>query len=846
MHQQSLLLASPLGGPLSTDQAIGQRIVSSLNFDSRPVRQESVPQAHNQTFQWAFDSHLSDWLRAGDGTFWIAGKPGSGKSTFMKFIVNQPQTRQLLATWAGPTAMLAIASHFFWINGTPIQKSWQGLLQSLLFDVCRQHAALVLPIISPTRWAAAQRGEWPLATEPWSLTELTNGFRRLAGAHATPVRLCFFVDGLDEYDSDHGELCRVLRDMARSPHIKLCVSSRPWDVFVHHFGDEADRRLDIHALTSRDIQNFVASQLRAHPRWKGAAQDGNRDEETQLIQRVAAQADGVFIWAFFVTRSLSNCLSDGDRVGDLQTRLSELPADLEALFKHTLEKVRGDARAQMAGILQTAAHASEPLHVDIYWHVERELVQPGHALDCRLEAASPEDIKARREETVPSVAEKTNDLLKLVDNRFEFLHRTVRDFVLSKDMAETLHRDLPEGHDAFRLIATAYLGFLKTTKMDHYLVAGIMRVGPGQNSGPFISHLNRALVYAAEAAKSGKSNQQISPLLENYGQSVEKMIRTGHVTVRGPRDCDARLPFREELLRHDLVPFVSSRLEQDPAFFQLLDESPLFPALTAMSLSSGESPAPVPGILGLILDRGHSPNAAPRSTRPSADGASPWVAFSRSVMAVFNILSGPCMFPATRWNETLDKGIFGLLLSHGADPNALLLPGRPGSHTVFSHFLEIALSKFLGTECFKGYLEALDAFLEAGASLGVPKAPPGGEEAFGNLARNQPGQTILASFCGELESLTVPLTGDPQRAEFVASVAQRLVPCCAGQHESLSLLRGAVSAGLVGPAAQGVLSLMCMLDKGREDAATRTGMKRHRIGDGGKTRGREKHVKFAP
>ena len=65
----------------SEDNMIADRIVASLNYASRPVRHNSVPQAHKNTFQWAFDSRLSEWFSSGSGTFWISGKPGSGKST---------------------------------------------------------------------------------------------------------------------------------------------------------------------------------------------------------------------------------------------------------------------------------------------------------------------------------------------------------------------------------------------------------------------------------------------------------------------------------------------------------------------------------------------------------------------------------------------------------------------------------------------------------------------------------------------------------------------------------------------------------------------------------------------
>ncbi|KAM6528921.1 hypothetical protein FALCPG4_009873 [Fusarium falciforme] len=88
-------------------------------------------------------------------------------------------------------------------------------------------------------------------------------------------------------------------------------------------------------------------------------------------------------------------------------------------------------------------------------------------------------------------------------------------------------------------------------------------------------------------------------------------------------------------------------------------------------------------------------------------------------MSVFNMLSGPYMFPARRWNDALRDGTFGCLMSYGADPNMPLL-NRRGARTVFSHFLDISLSKFLGEKCFKDYLRTLDAFYGRARALVFP------------------------------------------------------------------------------------------------------------------------------
>ncbi|KAI1420713.1 hypothetical protein F5Y12DRAFT_93360 [Xylaria sp. FL1777] len=799
------------------DNMFAERIVVSLNYASRPTRHDSVPQAHRNTFQWAFDSRISKWFSSGSGTFWISGKPGSGKSTFMKFIAGHSQTKDLLTRWAGSADTLAVAVHFFWIAGTPIQKSWRGLLQSLLFDVCHKHPSIV-PLISPSRWEAAKAGRWQTAAEPWSVPELAAALRALGSADNMPLKMCFFIDGLDEYDSNHAELCKVLCDMANSPHIKMCVSSRPWAVFERSFGGESKERLDIHELTRNDIREFVSDQLRAHPKWAIDESGTAVSEKSGLIEQIVAQSDGVFLWAFFVARSLREGLSNGDTIGDLRQRLSRLPTDLEQLFKHMLESVDPVDYAKMAGILQAAAHALEPLHIDLYYQLERGFEEYYHAYRCPISSPTPEQISRQREQTSRNINEKTKGLLKLVDLRVEFLHRTVKDFVLTKDMEAYLRGKLPDDYNGFISIATAYLGYLKTTCQDNSLVAGIMRHGKGLNSGPLISHLNQALIYASEALKADQCaphhHQQTTTLLDRYEITVGDMVHIGHVTIRGVNceACNPRLPFREELLRHNLTSYIRKKIGEQPDFFDIFDESPLFAALTPMVLNSGESPAPVTGTLEILLQRGEDPNVLPRVRAPGLfEAASPWVIFARSTMSVFNMLSGPLMFPALRWNDCLDNAVFDLLMSRGADPNKPLLPDRSGAHTVFSHFLKISASRFLGEECFDGYLRTLDAFFRAGASLGVPRdeaVGPDVEVAFGNLARSRPEESVLASYCTELKGLMTRLAADPRRARFLSSVTEKLIINCSSREEDFERLSLAISENFPRHIAEPLLRLV--------------------------------------
>src|ERR1700722_13145867 len=109
-----------------------------------------------------------------------------------------------------------------------MQKSQEGLPQSLLFEILRQYPALI-QIVCASRWQEIN-SHIP-SPEFWSRSELLNAFRRLIRKTLKGSKFCFSIDGLDEYDGNHLELIDLLKSIFHSSSIMICVSSRPWNVF---------------------------------------------------------------------------------------------------------------------------------------------------------------------------------------------------------------------------------------------------------------------------------------------------------------------------------------------------------------------------------------------------------------------------------------------------------------------------------------------------------------------------------------------------------------------------------------------------------------------------------------
>lgn len=190
---------------------------------------------------------MLEWLRTGKGTYWV-----SGKSTLMKYLHNHMNTLTALRTWA-EEKKLVTAGHFFWCAGTDMQKSQQGLLQTLLYNVLRQDPDLV-PFVCKLPWNDPVQFHEPRS--PWTRQELLDAFSCLGIQSVKTVRFCFFVDGVDEYKGDHTEVIRILKKLASNSDIKVCFSSRPWNVFNKGYGENFGRKLELEHLTQGDITNL--------------------------------------------------------------------------------------------------------------------------------------------------------------------------------------------------------------------------------------------------------------------------------------------------------------------------------------------------------------------------------------------------------------------------------------------------------------------------------------------------------------------------------------------------------------------------------------------------------------
>jgi energy-coupling factor transporter ATP-binding protein EcfA2 len=378
-----------------------QVILQSLRFDEMVDRRGGIVEAQPCTFEWVEKPKLSflEWLSKDDGVYWVTGHPGSGKSTFMKYLSHHTKTHQKLVQWAAPKTLVT-ASFYFWFSGTALQMSQEGLLRSLLFQILRQCPCLI-PRVCKSRWSSD-------LGIPWTRSELIETLKSLT-LNSTSTKFFFLIDGLDEYQDYAGprggkeggvsahvrDIIEVINVLADLQDIKLCVSSRPWPAFENAFGQATDRKLYVHNENREDIGRNIRERFTSSPAYQKSFIPPK--DLRQLSDSMAEDSRGAFLWVSLVVESLLQGLENGDRVDELRKRFEETPKTLHAMFERMLDSVEERYHEQAAQILQVAFHARAPMYVAVYSFIgDGDLLfegdpKPWSEQDCIHKSRTTED-----------------------------------------------------------------------------------------------------------------------------------------------------------------------------------------------------------------------------------------------------------------------------------------------------------------------------------------------------------------------------------------------------------------------------------------------------------------------
>ncbi|KAI4134909.1 MAG: hypothetical protein LQ341_005947, partial [Variospora aurantia] len=320
------------------------RILDALRFRGIDARYATVTTAHSRTCKWLLQRpEYRDWLEVNNfsghhGLLWIKGKPGSGKSTILKFAVQSVRKNMKQAV---------VIFFFFNARGEDLEKSTVGMYRSLLSQLLRE-----LPDLQEVldRFTLAQDADtFDSQIDRLPLQSLFAAAIQRLGKR----QLICFIDALDESDEDQiRHLVVFLEELGRPTtsfpiNFRVCLSSRHYPHISINCGIEMI--LEGQEGHVQDIANFLGSELKA----------GKGTQFEAIKEEILNRASGVFLWVVLVVHILNKEYDHG-RVHALRRRLREIPDGLDKLFEDIL--TRDNARSEeLILCLQWILHAKRPL-----------------------------------------------------------------------------------------------------------------------------------------------------------------------------------------------------------------------------------------------------------------------------------------------------------------------------------------------------------------------------------------------------------------------------------------------------------------------------------------------------
>ena len=314
-------------------------------------RQYDIVTASETTVEWLMkDSNYIRWRDSHSGLLWIRGKPGSGKSTLMKFVLS----REDITEEGGKSV---VAAFFFNARGMQLQHTPLGLFRVLLFQLMTQVTRLQAKFLEYCeRKSIAQGGrKEKLEWHENELRDMVSAYIQQA-LRWTDVKI--FVDALDECGGSSAiDLAsyfkQLISNCSSKGRIHVCISCRHYPII----NTLVDLKVTVEEKNTLAITDYVEGSLNLSMSAVARELDDMRKIEREILER----ASGVFQWVAFVLRMVISLMKDGYHPRSVRKRMRELPTDLDDLYAHILQQVRGKHQARTLSLIRWIYCARRPL-----------------------------------------------------------------------------------------------------------------------------------------------------------------------------------------------------------------------------------------------------------------------------------------------------------------------------------------------------------------------------------------------------------------------------------------------------------------------------------------------------
>ncbi|KAF1997134.1 hypothetical protein P154DRAFT_622732 [Amniculicola lignicola CBS 123094] len=503
-------------------------LFAKLQFPAMNDRLQSVPEPFEGSYEWLLKSpsngcqkqkenNFLDWLASTEGQnlYWITGKPGSGKSILMKYLLRNEQLFPSLEAWSGSSPGI-IAGFFFWSSGTELHNSGCGLLRTLLYE------ALQDMIYGPLQkdpgviqWLFADRSEQSLSygggMHDFTFADLRRAFELMMSD--VSKKFFFLIDGLDEIEDFPTEVVELLRSSTKRDNVKICTSSRNSPAYQDAFENRPHVVLD--DRMNNDIRAYTAHLFDEEERFAHIRNQESPDQtvESIVVGGLVKKACGVFLWATLSAEFLLQSISEADDLSTLYFHVEALPMDMEGLLTHIFQSLDRVDLEQAARLFRLVNAHGYPTLLGLSFANDLDTAS---GVKAEVRPLNESETSARLEQIVELVTVQCRNFLTVFEAgvdpttessdeedldqgksarlRINYTHRAIRDFVQSARIGEQIRN--ATGNNKFNSDenwANASLWNLKTLHHD------------GDSKLPLWNHIAWCIEYALRLEeKDGK------------------------------------------------------------------------------------------------------------------------------------------------------------------------------------------------------------------------------------------------------------------------------------------------------------------------------------------------------
>lgn len=321
--------------------------LKTLYFDGLFSYRDKIARQHISTLGWLDKNPILLDLKANKSELvWLSGKPGSGKSILSKHLVDD--FTRIFSKQQG----VVIASFFFNDRGVELEKSQEGFLRGLLYQMLSAVPSLfkhILPRYRSMRDVTRNLSHWHL--------EFLEEALILMIGDPKVKRVIVLIDGLDECQegSKIPVLDFITETFAKQPSSQIFITSRPEPAIDGRLRPYPTIRLD--SFNNEDIKTYVTQELQK-PRDKIAY---SPETVKDLAEATIRRSKGVFLWVKFVVTELAEKMYGGSTELELKETLDAIPESLQGIYFRILKKIEKGTDSEAWRMLEWVLFAERPL-----------------------------------------------------------------------------------------------------------------------------------------------------------------------------------------------------------------------------------------------------------------------------------------------------------------------------------------------------------------------------------------------------------------------------------------------------------------------------------------------------